>query len=180
MSRILPYVQLTLIWIGAVCVIAGCARPTAPVPVVVLEATWLHHGMGQEAERLFVRLTEDGKVEWDEWKVFPASERHTGSVTANVVSDVQHALNAVDQSLFRSQLGPYYGYIDTSDELQVHMKTKRGPVEFRLINPWSKEGMPQKPMPTDVRIVFCEIDTLYAKNANHPVDVACKTNDSPR
>jgi hypothetical protein len=136
--------------------------------------------MGQEAERLLVRLTEDGKVEWDEWKVFPASERHTGSVSANVVSDVQHALNAVDQSLFRSQLGPYYGYIDTSDELQVRMKTKRGPVEFRLINPWSKERMPQKPMPTDVRIVFCEIDTLYAKNANHPVDVACKTNDSPR
>jgi hypothetical protein len=89
-------------------------------------------------------------------------------------------LNAVDQSLFRSQLGPYYVYIDTSDELQVRMKTKTGPVEFRLINPWSKEGMSQKPMPADVRIVFCEIDTLYAKNANRPVDEACKANDSPR
>lgn len=39
---------------------AGCARPTAPVPVVVIEATLKHHGMGQEAERLLVRLTEDG------------------------------------------------------------------------------------------------------------------------
>jgi hypothetical protein len=135
--------------------------------------------MGQEAERLLVRLTEDGKIEWDEWKVFPGSERHTGSVSANVVSEVQHALNTIDQSLFRSQLGPYYGYIDTADELQVRMKTKTGPVEFRLINPWSS-GRPQKPMPTDVRIVFCEIDTLYAKNANHPVDEACKTNDSSR
>jgi hypothetical protein len=182
MSRILPYVQLTLIWIGAVCAMAGCARPTAPVPVVVLEATEIHHGMGQEAERLLVRLTEDGKIEWDEWKAFPASEHHNGSVSANVVSEVQHALNTVDPSLFRSQLGPYYAYIDTSDELRVRMKTKTGPVEFRLINPWSSgiTAMPQKPMPTDVRIVFCEIDALYAKNANHAVDETCKTNDSPR
>ncbi len=179
MLRILQYVQLILIWMGVVCAMAGCARPTAPVPVVVLEATWIHHGMGQEAKRLFVRLTEGGKIEWDEWKAFPASERHTGSVSANVVSEVQHALDTVDQSLFRSQLGPYYFYIDTSDELQVRMKTKTGPVEFRLINPWSR-GMPQKPMPTDVRIVFCEIDTLYAKNANHAIDETCKTRDSPR
>jgi len=173
MLRILPYIQLILIWMGAVGAMAGCARPTAVVPVVVLEATWVHHGMGQEAKRLFVRLTEGGKIEWDEWKAFPASERHTGSVSANVVSEVQHALNAVDQSLFRSQLGPYYVYIDTSDELQVRMKTNTGPVEFRLINPWSR-GMPQEPMPTDVRIVFCEIDTLYAKNANDPVEEACR------
>jgi len=179
MSRIPQYVQLTLMLIGAVCTMAGCARPTAPVPVVVLEATHIHHGMGQEAERLLVRLTEDGKIEWDEWKAFPASERHTGSVSANVVSEVQHALNTVDQSLFRSQLGPYYVYIDTSDELQVRMKTKTGPVEFRLINPWS-HWRPLKPMPTDVRIVFCEIDSLYAKNANHAVDETCKANDSPR
>jgi hypothetical protein len=158
---------------------AGCARPTTPVPGVVLEATLKHHGMGQEAERLLVRLTEDGKTEWDEWKAFPASERHTGSVSANVVSEVQHALNTVDQSVFRSQLGPYYGYTDTWNELQVRMKTKTGPVEFQLMNPW-QSGRPQKPMPTDVRIVFCEIDTLDAKNANHPIDEACKTNDSPR
>jgi hypothetical protein len=158
---------------------AGCERPTAPVPVVVLEATLKHHGMGQEAECLFVRLTEDGKIEWDEWKAFPASERHTGSVSANVVSEVQHTLNTVDQSLFRSPLGPYYVYIDTWDELQVRMKTKTGPVEFQLMNPWDS-GMKQKPMPTDVRIVFCEIDTLEAKNANHPVDEACKIGDSPR
>jgi hypothetical protein len=135
--------------------------------------------MGQEAERLLVRLTEDGKIEWDEWKVFPASERHTGSVSANVVSEVQHALNTVDQSVFRSQLGPYYGYTDTWNELQVRMKTKTGPVEFQLINP-SQSGRPLRPMPTDVRIVFCEIDALDAKNANHPVDEACKPNDSSR
>jgi hypothetical protein len=114
-----------------------------------------------------------------ERKAFPASERHTGSVSAKVVSEVQHALNTVDQSLFRSQLGPYYPYIDTADELQVRMKTKTGTVEFRLINPWPS-GAPKKPMPTDVRTVFCEIDTLYAKNANHAVDETCKTNDSPR
>jgi hypothetical protein len=179
MLRILQYVQLTLIWIGAVCAMAGCARPTATVPIVVLEATWKHHGMGEEAERLLVRLTEDGKIEWDEWKAFPTSERHTGSVSANVRSEVQHALNTVDQSLFRSQMGPYYVYIDTADELQVRMKTKTGPVEFRMINPWSS-GMPRQPMPKDVRIVFCEIDTLYAQNAQFPVDQACKTSDSSR
>src|SRR5882724_4332109 len=44
MSRILRYVELTMIWTGAVCAMAGCARPTAPVPVVVLEATHIHHG----------------------------------------------------------------------------------------------------------------------------------------
>jgi hypothetical protein len=139
--------------------------------------------MGQEWKSLLVRLTEDGKIEWDEWKAFqafPAFERHTGLVSANVLSEVQHALNMVDQSLFRSQMGPYYVYIDTVDELQVRMKTKTGPVEFRMINPWSSGMMPRQPMPKDVRIVFCKIDTLYAQNAQSPVDQACKTSDSSR
>jgi hypothetical protein len=180
MSRILQYVQLTLIWIGAVCSMAACTRPTAPAPVVVLEATRIHHGMGQEASWLLVRLTEDGKIEWDEWKKFPASERHAGSVSASMVSEVQRVLDSADQSAFRPQMGPYYIYIDTSDELQVRMKTKTGPVEFQLINPWSDGLSQQKPMPTDVKIVFCMIDALNAKNARHPIDETCNTNDSSR
>jgi hypothetical protein len=179
MSRILRYVQSTLIWIGAVCAMAGCARPTATPPAVVFEATNTHRGMGYEEKSLLVRLSEDGKIEWDKWKAPRVVERQTGSVSANAVSEIQHALNTVDQSLFRSKMGPYYIYVDTSDELQVRMKTKTGPVEFLLINPWSS-GMPRQPMPTDVRIVFCEIDALYAQKANYAVDQTCKTNDSSR
>jgi hypothetical protein len=179
MSRILYYVQSNLIWIGAVCAMASCARPKTTPPAAVLEATSTHHGMGQEEKLLIVRLTEDGKIEWDEWKAPRVLERQTGSVSANVVSEIQHALNTVDQSLFRSKMGPYYVYVDTSDELQVRMKTKTGPVEFLLINPWSS-GWPREPMPKDVKIVFCEIDALYAQNAHFAGDQGCKTKDSSR
>jgi hypothetical protein len=179
MSRIFHHVQSTIIWIGAVCAIASCARPTATPPAVVLEATNTHRGMGYEDKSLLVRLTEDGKLEWDKWKAPRVVERQTGSVSANTVSEIQHALNTVDQSLFRSKMGPYYVYVDTSNELQVRMKTKTGPLEFLLINAWSS-GMPRESMPTDVRVVFCEIDALYARNAQYPADQACKTNDSSR
>lgn len=158
---------------------ATCARPTVTPPAIVLEVTNTHRGMGYEDKSLLVRLTEDGKIEWDKWKAPRVVERQAGSVSANAVSEIQRALNTVDQSLFRSKMGPYCGYSDTFDELQVRMKTKTGPLEFLLINPWSS-GMPLKSMPTDVRIVFCEIDALYAQNAKYPVDQACKNSDSSR
>jgi hypothetical protein len=66
MSRIQRYVHLALAWIGVVCSMAGSARPAAPVPVVVLEATLMRHGVGQKAKCLLVRLTEDDTIEWDE------------------------------------------------------------------------------------------------------------------
>src|SRR3984957_9367583 len=181
MSRNLIYVFLILIWINAVCYTAdGCPQSGASTPAVVLEATNTTHGIGgHENKLLVVRLTDDGKVEWDKPVGLHVSERQTSSVSAEVVSDIVRSLKAVDQSLFRGRLGPYYLYIDTSDELQVRVAAGPRDLTFLVINPWPS-GIVQKTMPPDVKTVVCEISKLHAQVTNTAVDQMCKVTNTLR
>jgi hypothetical protein len=178
MQRGVHYVLANLMWIGAACVMA-CAVPAAVAPpAVVLEATSTMHGVGgYEEKSLLLRLTEDGKIEWDEWIAPNRLERKTDSVGNDVVSKIQDTLNRVDRKTFRARMGPYYTYVDTSVELEIRMNAKAGPLKFFLVNPWYGDPVPRKAMPTDVRTVFCEVDSLYAEKTGVAVDRGCKTKD---
>jgi hypothetical protein len=181
MSRNLTYVFWILIWINAVCNTAGgCPQSGVSAPAVVLEATNTKHGIGgYENKLLVVRLTDDGKVEWDEPVGLHVSVRQTSSVSAEVLSNIVRTLKAVDQSLFRGRLGPYYVYIDSSDELQVRVAAGPRDLTFLVINPWPSVFV-RKPMPPDVKTLVCEIDKLHAQVTNTAVDQMCKVTDTPR
>lgn len=181
MSRNSSYVFLILIWISAVCSTAGgCPQSGVPKPVTVLEATSRTHGIGgYENKVLIVRLSDDGKVEWDKPVGPGVSERQSSSVSAEVVSNIKRTLKAVDPSLFRGRLGPYYVYVDTSDELQVRMAARSGDLTFLVTNPWPP-GIAQKAMPQNVKTVVCEISKLHARVANTAVSRMCKATDTLR
>src|SRR5450631_3258111 len=74
------------------------ARWHVAPPIVVLEATSMTGNQGSEIQYLLVRLTDDGKVEWDK-HVGNAWERQTSSVSAERVSEIQRTLDSIDKSL---------------------------------------------------------------------------------
>jgi hypothetical protein len=145
-------------------------------PIVVLEATTTVHSNGYNGQYLLVRLTDDGKVEWDKPVVPRGSERQTASVSAERVSEIRRTLDAIHKNSLRGSMGPYDIYEDWSVELQIHMTAKKGEVTFSVINPWgtSDESPRHKRMPRDVRVVVCEIDRLHAQVADVPVEEMCR------
>jgi len=150
------------------------AQSQISTPIVVLEATSIDHQFnGYETQCLFVRLTDDGKVEWDEY-VGNAWKRQTSSVTAERVSEIQRTLDSIDKSLVHGTMGPYHIYVDTSTEFKIRMTSRQGDVSFSVQNPWPPLVIPsRKPMPKDVKAVVCEIARLRAQVANTPVNEMC-------
>lgn len=176
----LSCVFLTLVSINPFCAMASRAQSGVSAPIVVLEATRTAHEIGgYQSKELFLRLTEDGKVEWDKLVGKNAWERQTGSVSAKEVTEIERTLRSVNQNLFGGNMGPYFVYVDSSVELRVRMTAKRRQLTFLLMNPWSPGGAGKR-MPKDVKTVVCEIDTLHAQVANEPVNEMCKATNPPR
>jgi hypothetical protein len=161
-----------------------CPTPINPQsqvssPTVVLEATNTIHGIGgYQNTRLLVRLTDDGKLEWDKW-VGNAWESQVGSLTTERVSAIKRSLDAIDGSRMHDKMGPYHIYTDTSVELRVRLTTSQGLLAFTVMNPWSCETrscLTGKPLPKDVKTVVCGINRVRAQVvSDEPIDPMCKT-----
>jgi hypothetical protein len=159
---------------------ANNSRSPVPAPIVVLEATSMTRNQGAEIQYLLVRLTDDGRVEWDKY-VGKAWERQSSSVSAERVSEIQRTLDSIDKGLLHGAMGPYHVYEDTSEELRIQMAARQGEVTFSVTNPWREPGMPsRKRMPKEVGVVVCEIDGLYAQVAGVPVEPMRKASPSPQ
>jgi hypothetical protein len=177
MLRVISCVLLILVSANSFCATAAVAQSRVASPIVVLEVTTTNSGIGGYHDKhMLVRLTDDGKVEWDRPVGPQAWERLTSSVSAELVYDIERTLKAIDESLIRRKMGPYYVYVDTSVELQVQMTARQGEVTFLVMNPWSSR-LVKKAMPKDVKTVVCEISMLQARVANTPIDRMCKSSD---
>jgi hypothetical protein len=171
----LSYVLSILLCIGPFFPIASDVQSQPSFPIVVLEATSTVHGNnGYQNQLLLVRLTDDGKVEWDKPVGTTGSERQTGSVSAERVSEIRRTLDTIHEGSLHGRMGPYDTYEDWSIALQIHMTAKKGEITFSVINPWSPSEFRHKRMPKDVRVVVCEIDRLHAQVADVPVTEMCK------
>ena len=157
------------------------AQPHVTSSGVVFEATNELTQFNGRTARLLVRLTDDGKVEWDKYVRRNVWEPQTSSISAERLSEIRRTLNSIDTSQLHGVMGPYHIYVDTSVELQIHMAARQGEVTFSVRNPWSPSVIPtRKLMPKEVRAVVCEIDGLHAQVAGDPVDQMCKESTSPR
>ena len=173
----LSYVLSILLCINPFLAMASDVQAQASSPIVVIEATsTVHANNAYRDQLLLVRLTDDGKVEWDKLVVPRGSERQTGSVSAERVSEIKRRLYAIHGSSLHGSMGPYGIYEDWSVELQIKMTTKKGEATFSVINPWASSGGSRrhKRLPRDVRVVVCEIDRLHAQVADVPVTEVCK------
>jgi hypothetical protein len=173
----LSYVLSILLCISPFLAMASDVQAQASSPIVVIEATsTVHANNAYRDQLLLVRLTDDGKVEWDKPVLPRGWERQTGSVSLEQVSEIKRRLHAIHGSSLHGSMGPYGIYEDWSDELQIKMTTKKGEATFSVINPWasSDHSRRHKRMPRDVRVVVCEIDRLHAQVADVPVKEVCK------
>jgi hypothetical protein len=163
-------------------VMLGCSRKTASQqqnqPAVLLQATLTNHGIGGfRHSSLLVRLTDDGKVEWDDLEWSPASTRKMTIVGLETVASIERRLGPMDLTGIRDKMGPYNAYIDTSYDIGIRMRRASfEPIEFTVINPWCGESetcIDSKRMPQNLLSILCEIEDLRAEVAQKPKRGEC-------
>ena|ERR1700722_12796962 len=184
MPDICTYVLSVLLFYGSFCTIAAGVQSQASSPNVVLEViSTINYGVGvHQDKQLLMRLTDDGKVEWDNW-LGNTWKRETSAINAERVSEAQRALDGIDSTSVRNRkMGPYHIYMDSSVVLQIRMHVRQEQVTFSVINPWPsnmpsevEHSLIHKAMPKNVKVVVCEIDRLSSEVANTPVSELCKT-----
>ncbi len=149
------------------------AQSKVPIPRVVLEATNEIHYAGTSYDELFVRLTNDGKVEWDDRVGYQKDVRQTTTIAPEQVTSIQQALDATDKRGLREKMGPYYGNTDVWGELRLRIGSPNGVFQFSVINPWGERKI--KPLPKEVKSIICEASTLRSKIAKEPLDKMCES-----
>jgi hypothetical protein len=152
-------------------------------PILILESVNTIYGIGGKQVELFVRLKQDGTVEWDEpvWQKQGGwtYSRKAASIPPEQLTAIGKRLAVLNKDSFRIKMGPYNTYTDTSVELQMRILTSAGSVAFLVVNPWPCE-LPScsmgksKPIPEDVKAAVCEANKLRVQLAGGPVDPMCK------
>jgi hypothetical protein len=173
----------------SVCVVVcltgrGNSALYAKAPDLVVEATSVLHGI-YSANLLFIRLTSDGKVEWDEYLSWNKTKRNSAMISPEELSPIQQRLDAIDKSAIKPQMGPYATYTDTVVELNIGLATPNGVVRFVVINPWTSDLPPLrdsrvKPMPAEIKSVVCEIWNLHAKFIKTEGEPLCKSSQDSK
>jgi len=149
------------------------AAQTGTQPSVVLEATNSIHGVGGHvSNRLLVRLTTDGKVEWESVEWQGPNQLHSSRIPPEMVSALTERLNEVDLGGLQPKMGPYNGYVDTSVELFVHVATAKWNRQFSVINPWSGRRAIQT-VPRELKAVICEVDRLHVRVTGEQEEPMC-------
>jgi hypothetical protein len=173
---------LLLLGTSLFCAVSSNSHPRGSSSTLVLEATNTMRGIGgYKNTLLLVRLSDDGRLEWDKY-VGNASQRHVGSLPIQRVSAIKTSLDAVDGSRMRGTKGPFHTYADTSNALRVRLATSHGVVAFTLINPWSckvPSCLTRKPLSKDLKTVVCEIERLRAEVVrDEHMDQMCGNTDA--
>jgi hypothetical protein len=135
---------------------------------VIREYSWGGGGQSIVEKNLFVRLSQDGRVEWAE---NGQNNLESARISPEQVSAVVSHLDAVDSKAISGRMGPYNVYKDTGVDLHIRILTSKWNRRFSVENPWP--GIPIKPLPKELTAVICEIDRLRAKVAEEPVESMC-------
>ena len=146
-------------------------QPTSPAAVVIEATSTMHFIKNYTDRRLWVRLTKDGKVEWEESLQGKPYELHSAQVSPKQLVTVEQDLNSVDWGKVHGRMGPYNAYIDTSVEVRINALTTGGNRQFSVVNPWP--GSPVKPMPPELKRILCELDDLHAQATGEPPHKMC-------
>jgi|SRR5579862_4550506 hypothetical protein len=187
--------------VTAFAAILGCSGETTSEKkpaAIILEATLTEHGIGGfRHSSLFVRLAENGNVEWDELEWDPAPKRgdpkvvdvyknvqKVATISPERVAFIERWLGSLDLQGIEEKMGPFNGYIDSSYEIQVRMaKAVANPMVFSVSNPWCGEGetcFNSKPLPSNLSLILCEISQLRAEATHEPVENSCRGEREPR
>jgi hypothetical protein len=160
------------------------AQTNSSQQILVLECTkTIFSGNGHKDVQLLVRLTQNGKVQWEEpvWQkqLGLSYKRRVAWISPEQVGAIKERIDRIDRNSFHTKIGPYNSYTDTSVELRLRVHTSAASLAFTVINPWPHDppysSSKIKPLPTDVRAVICEASRLRAQLAGEPVPLMCES-----
>lgn len=180
--------KTTLIVVTMSLSLWACSRlpSVPPEPQVILEATSTDHGIGDYVDtKLWVRLKDDGNVEWEdeEWQKELNAYTHKKLGKKIPVEDaiaIRQRLLMIDASQLQERMGPFAVYVDSSSELKVHFSTSKGTMDITLVNPWGStkwkyKGAPIQQMTPSVKSIVCEVSRLRNRVSEQPLDEVCET-----
>ena len=165
--------------------LACSRRPSVPFePQVILEATSTVHGSEYVDVELWVRLKDNGSVEWEEreWQenlIVYTHKKFAKKIPVEDAIAIRQRLLMIDASQLQERMGPFASYVDTSVELKVHIPTPKGNVDIVLDNPWQSlskryKAWVLKPMTPPVKSIVCEVSRLRNRLTPQPVDEICE------
>src|SRR5208337_1704957 len=182
-----PIGKVLLIGVSMGASLLACSRrPSVPPdPQVIIEATSTVHGIGDYVDtEMWVRLKDDGSVEWEdegwEQKVGAYTDnKYAKKISVEDAIAVRQRLLMIDASQLQKRMGPYAVYVDTSSELNVHLFTSKGMTDVTLVNPWASatsryKGAPIQQMTLPVKSIVCEVSRLRHRLTPQPVDEICE------
>lgn len=140
-------------------------------PAPLIEVNHTYSVIGGQHSSLFVRLAQDGKVEWETWEFGKPNEMHSKIVSPEVVAGILHRLGEIDVSGIQRKMGPYNVYVDTGHELLIRIRVATWSREFSVSNPWP--GHQIKPLPKDLKNILCEVSRLRSQVSGEPTQF-CK------
>ena len=147
------------------------AQPKVPTSIVVEAASSIQGIGGHHQKRLLVRLSDDGKVEWETTQWQKPNELHSTRISPERVSDITQRLAGIDSKAIQEKMGPYNRYVDTVVELSIRVNTPKWNRNFTVLNPWPH--WPLKPLPIELKAVICEVSRLQAEVTEEPVQPLC-------
>jgi len=136
-----------------------------------VEATNVMKGIGGNANRqLWVRLTQDGRLEWEE----PGRGRptHSSQLTPGQLQSLNELLKSIDWSRIHGEMGPYNVYIDSSVEVQIRIRENGIETSFLLSESLAARHQ-EEVSPGNLKNLLCELDRLHSLAAGGSVDRMC-------
>lgn len=161
----------------SVFLIRSSAWSQAPTSRLLVEAINVIHGVGGTNEQILGRLTENGKLAWENQEL-TAKDVRVVTLSEEQLASVKRHIDGIDWSKVSEKMGPYNTYTDSSVELRFRVAAPGGERRFSIINPWpcdlpSCSLGPKKPLPAEVKEIVCEIDRLHAQATNSKPDGMC-------
>jgi len=139
----------------------------------IVEATNVTRGIGGYVNRrLWVRLSDEGKLEWEERVQGKPDQIRSVQVGPEQVKSLERILNSTDWNTVHGRMGPYNVYIDSSIEVQISATAANRKHTFSLINPW-EPGIRKGALPLDARKILCELDRLHAQASTSSIHQMC-------
>jgi hypothetical protein len=157
----------------------SAAKPAQPP--IILQAREVIHGIGGiQSDGLMIKLTNDGKAEWEKYigRGRNKKQTRTGTISADEVGAIKQRLDVLDKSVLKPQMGPYAASVDTWNEVSVQLVSEGKIVNVSISNPWAADSPFQRkdgPMPKEVRAIICEIDKLRVELAFEQPRIVCNS-----
>jgi hypothetical protein len=126
-------------------------------------------GVGGVDQRLWVRISKNGRLEWEEPVEGTPNEFRSVQLDSKKLERFHQLLDSTDWTKFSGTMGPYFVYKDTIFKLRFRVVAAQIEHRFSVGNPWPP-GSREKSLPVDVKNLLCELVLLRSHATDDPIN----------